>query len=211
MTLKRFSNGLKLAISIGVSGCLVYVLILVLQPMVDTVFGDGTLIATAAHAEDVDHALENHSTQGDQAQTEEQATPKEIFSEDPIAVLALTLRNKQEALGEREREIEERERRLLVLRKEIAGHLDDLKNLRRALEAQIADFEVQVSDQRTQELRRWVEIYAAMQPQQAAEVLAGVDEDLGVQILSRMDAKKAGKILDAMDSERRIELAVQLE
>lgn len=210
MKLKRFSKGLRLASTIGGSVCLIYVIILGLQPALERVFGGGTLVASVARAEGVEHAPENHLTQGDQVHTE-QERPKEIFSEDPIAVLALTLRKKQDALRQREKEIEEDERRLQALRDAIRKQLGELRDLRRRLEAQVADLEVQISDEKAQELRRWVQIYAAMQPLQASQVLAGVDEDLAVQILSQMDAKKAGKILDLMDGERRIELAVKLE
>lgn len=208
-------QSLRIAAVVTLSIAVIYATVGGMQPVLDALFGGGTLFATTAHAEDVEpsHGAEvaslDTTTKGDLAQAKIGSSDS-IFQTDPVASLALSLQKKQHELHDREAQLEAELRRLEVLEDQIEEKLRSLTALREELHARITKFEADRDSERTKELKRWVEIYQSMQPQGAAQLLAGLPDDLAVQVLSGMEPKKAGKILDQMDGERAIELGENL-
>ena len=179
-----------------------------LQPVLDVVFGAGTLFAPKATAEDripstgEGIASGNAASEGDLLRLSGDR-PRDIFRNDPLSRLVLELENKRIELDEREEALREEEVRLNVLRGEIDRKLSEMETLRASLS--------ELAVQGDKDLKKWIAIYQAMQPAEAAQVLAGLDDSLARRTLSGMEPAKAGKILDVMDKQRAIQLGAGLQ
>jgi flagellar motility protein MotE (MotC chaperone) len=182
-----------------------------MQPLLDRVLGQGTLLATNAAADETHTSppAEN-SPRGSHAEGDAVPRPagseNEAFRDDPLARLTLALQKRQRELDERERKLNEEEERLKLLESQIAKQLAELNQQREALKAETESFQTQASAQRAKDVKKWFEIYQSMPPDKAAAVIEEMETTTAREILSKMDPKKATKILDAMEAEDAVAL-----
>ncbi|WP_198146004.1 MotE family protein [Desulfonatronovibrio magnus] len=106
-------------------------------------------------------------------------------------------------LRAREEEIDRRERNLRMLEAELDEKLAELQRLEAGLERMLEEADV-VKDQK---IRHLVDVYANMRPQQAAEVLETIDENIAVKILAGMRGRQAGDILTHVNSRKAARLS----
>lgn len=90
----------------------------------------------------------------------------------------------EEELGKQRVELEERIKKLELVREQIATTLKD---------------RIDVDQDRVNKL---VETYSGMKPKQAAEILGQLDEDLAVEILGKMKKKSAAEILNLLEPQK---------
>ncbi|MCB9025918.1 MAG: hypothetical protein H6625_06345 [Bdellovibrionaceae bacterium] len=119
-----------------------------------------------------------------------------ISSEDIRHFSRLTERKKE--LDQRENELNELERELHEQRKEIEVRIRKLEEIREQI-GKVLKEKVQVDEERVAKL---VEFYSNMKPQNAAKIVATLNEDLAVEILGRMKKKNAAEILNLLKSDK---------
>lgn len=185
-----------------------------LQPVLDVALGGGTLLATQTRAEEQTlppggpATAQDSASKGDPAQQSGE-TQTDLFQNDPLVTLALSLQQKQVDLDQREKKTQAAEASLKVLRTELETRLSQLEEMRKSLNAEMETFRAQVEAKRNKEAKKWVGIYQAMQPQAAAMVIETMMEDdpsFAIELLSQMEPKRASKILDAMKKDKSIKL-----
>lgn len=108
------------------------------------------------------------------------------------------LRARKEQLDLREKELGELEEELHKQKAEIDSRIKRLEELR----AQIATVLKERIEVDQEKVTKLVETYSNMKPKQAAEILAGVDEDLAVEVLGKMKKKNAAEIMNLLESSK---------
>lgn len=103
----------------------------------------------------------------------------------------------------REEELDRRERNLRTLESEIDGKLEELGRLEESLDTMLQEADV-LKDQK---IRHLVDVYSNMKPQQAAQVLETLDENIAVKILAGMRGRQAGDILTNVNSSKAARLS----
>lgn len=103
----------------------------------------------------------------------------------------------------REEELDRRERNLRTLENEINEKLQELGRLEESLDKMLQEADV-LKDQK---IRHLVDVYANMKPQQAAQVLETLDENIAVKILAGMRGRQAGDILTNVNSSKAARLS----
>jgi len=118
-----------------------------------------------------------------------------VYAEDDIAGVIekqrIELNQKEEAL---KRETE----RLKTLKKEVE---DDIVKYTALLD-QIDKSLKQAEEIANKRLKHVARAYEAMQPEDAASRISGLDNDMAVQILLKMESKKAGLVIGMMGTQR---------
>ncbi|MGE0761658.1 MAG: MotE family protein [Bdellovibrionales bacterium] len=105
------------------------------------------------------------------------------------------LRERKESLDLREKELGELEEELQKQKAEIGSRIKQLEELRTQITAMLKD-RVEVDQEKVMKL---VETYSNMKPKQAADILAGIDEDLAVEVLGKMKKKNAAEIMNLLE------------
>jgi len=105
------------------------------------------------------------------------------------------LRERNSALDLRERELNELEEELHKQKVEIESRIKQLEELRTQIAAVLKE-RIEVDQEKVMKL---VETYSNMKPKQAAEILAGIDEDLAVEVLGKMKKKNAAEIMNLLE------------
>lgn len=105
------------------------------------------------------------------------------------------LRERKTGLDQREKELNELEEELQKQKSEIEARIKHLEDLRAQITTVLKD-RVEVDQEKVMKL---VETYSNMKPKQAAEILAGVDEDLAVEVLGKMKKKNAAEIMNLLE------------
>ncbi len=118
------------------------------------------------------------------------------------AVLLARLRR----LHKRELELDQRERDLRLLKKEIEERISQLKALEERLRGPLAKAKKE-SEERFMHL---VGVYSSMEPQRAALLLEKMDEDTVVRLFSAMKSKKVAKILSFMEEDKAARISARL-
>lgn len=129
-----------------------------------------------------------------------------VFQPDPMDSAAISLRERELKIQQREQEIRQAEARLESLRKEIEMNLTRSQEVLKSMQKMAGEADTT----RNKELKQWVSIYTAMKPAQAGPLFAGLDARFALQVLAQMEPKSAGKILDNMPKEQAIALGQQL-
>ena len=111
----------------------------------------------------------------------------------------LELKQKEEAV---QLEIE----RLETLKREVALDIDKYSKLLDQINKSLE----QVEMTGTKRLKHVAKAYEAMQPEDAASRLSGLDNDTAVQILLVMNSKKAGLVIGMMDSYKAMVLTKEI-
>lgn len=122
------------------------------------------------------------------------AGEKEAVSEDTSHLEKLRVRSHE--LDQREKELTELEEELHKQKLEIEARIRQLENLR----AQISGVLKERMEVDQEKVNRLVETYSNMKPKQAAEIIAGLDEDLAVEVMGKMKKKNAAEIMNLLES-----------
>lgn len=108
------------------------------------------------------------------------------------------LMERKKQLDQRENELNELEKELQEQRTEIEARIRKLEDIREQI-GQVLKEKVHVDEERVAKL---VEFYSNMKPQNAAKIVATLNEDLAVEILGRMKKKNAAEILNLLKSDK---------
>lgn len=119
------------------------------------------------------------------------------------------LKAREEAVRQREEQVRDHEARLHKIEGEIEARLDNLTQMRAALQALIQEKQVlddQILEQRenleNEILKKLAKVYESTPPEQAGPMLSKLDVELAAEILIRMDGRKAGKIWGFVSPEK---------
>lgn len=105
------------------------------------------------------------------------------------------LRVRSQTLDQREKELNQLEEELQRQKEEIEVRIHQLEELRAQITNVLKD-RVEVDQEKVMKL---VDTYSNMKPKQAAEILAGIDEDLAVEVLGKMKKKNAAEIMNLLE------------
>lgn len=108
------------------------------------------------------------------------------------------LRQRKEQLDQREKELAALEAELQKQKVELDKKIAELQDLR----GQISDILKNRVELDQQKVDKLVDLYSNMKPQQAAAVIATINEDLAVQILAKMKKKNAAAIMNLLPAEK---------
>ncbi len=108
------------------------------------------------------------------------------------------LNDRKTELDLREKELNELESELHEQRREIENRIKKLEEIRSQI-GQVLKDKVEVDEER---IKKLVEFYSDMKPQNAAQIVATLNEDLAVEILGRMKKKNAADILNLLKPEK---------
>ena len=147
--------------------------------------------AAAENKNKAEKSTESHGTE-----VGEKKTDAESVSEDTSHFEKLRERKAQ--LDLREKELNELEEELQKQKVEIEARIRQLEELRGQI-ATILKERIEVDQEKVNKL---VETYSNMKPKQAAEILAGVDEDLAVEVLGKMKKKNAAEIMNLLQADK---------
>jgi len=134
----------------------------------------------------------------DEPKTESPATP-----DHGVTALLEEIRGRQAALDRRERELDDRERRVAELEQLSLDRLSELKDIQRIVEDRIAEWQEASGDT----IRRLAKIYAAMPPPQAAGLMEDLEVELATQIVSKMKHKESAAVLSLVSRERALAMS----
>ncbi len=108
-------------------------------------------------------------------------------------------------LAERKQQLDQREAQLNRLEEELHRQKDEIDARIRQLEEtrrQIAGVLKDRVETDRARVDRLVEVYSNMRPQQAAQIIANLNDDLAVEILGSMKRQNAAEILNVLDPEK---------
>jgi len=105
-------------------------------------------------------------------------------------------------LEKRREALARRESQLALQEKEVAGRIVELQSLVR----KVGDFRKEKDHRYEARLEQLANVYGSMPPNEAAPLIAKLDEHIALALLKRMPGKRMGQILGLMDDTRAIEL-----
>lgn len=146
------------------------------------------------------------TTEAVKNETKENKPKGWVFQPDPLDSAALSLRERELKVQQREQELTQAEARLENLRKEIELNLTRSQEVLKSMQKMAGEADTT----RNKELKQWISIYTAMKPAQSGPIFAGLDTRFALQVLAQMEPRSAGKILDNMPKEQAIALGQQL-
>lgn len=110
------------------------------------------------------------------------------------------LGDKEKDLIRREEALKKEEERLNVLRNSLELSLKEYSVIRERLKKELA-----ASGDKNNQSQQWIgyvaKIYESMPPEEAAQRIEKMDNDMAVALLSKIKSKQAGKILGAISAE----------
>lgn len=109
-------------------------------------------------------------------------------------------------LREREQALNQREASLRALEEQLDRKLQELKTLQAQVQALLDKADV-LKDEK---IRHLVDVYSNMKPQQAGQTLESLDEAIAVKILAGMTGRKAGEILSTVRPDKAAKLSEAL-
>lgn len=137
------------------------------------------------------------AAEGDAATEQDETAPRvrEPLPSKTLQDIADRLNARERALDRRERDLTDRETDLRDAEQRISQRLEELRELREALQNQVGE-----ADDLTEErLVGLVKMFEAMRSKDGAAVMTEMSQDHGVKVLDRMNRMKAGKLLAAME------------
>ena len=137
------------------------------------------------------------------------ATPGVAASEPNFPDIMESLRLREEAVRNAERQIEDQRRELLALKRDVEENIRQLETARK----QLQDTYENADKERVKTLRRLAPAYERMQPEAAAVAVAGLETSEAVELLKLIDTKRTSKILDSLvetNPEKAIEITQSL-
>ncbi|MFW6217082.1 MAG: MotE family protein [Desulfohalobiaceae bacterium] len=119
---------------------------------------------------------------------------------------AENLSQEWDRLRQKQQELQQKEKELTQLEEQIDEKLARQKELKQELE-NILDEAQSVEEGKIKHL---VDVYSNMEPEQAANVLETLNQDIAVKILSGMQGRTAGEILSFVEANKAARLSEQL-
>jgi flagellar motility protein MotE (MotC chaperone) len=113
-------------------------------------------------------------------------------------------------LEDREQKLKEKETALTEREKEVAEQAKAVKEEVAKLETnriELQGIHAKEMAEREEKVTKLIETFETMSPKTAAQVIAGLDDELAVTALSRLTSAKAGKILGNMNAEKSAKLS----
>jgi flagellar motility protein MotE (MotC chaperone) len=106
-----------------------------------------------------------------------------------------TIENKNRELKKREEELRLKEVRLEALEAKVRKDLEKIEKSISASKEQMG-----VQDEKTKEnVEALIKVYSSMKPEEAANLVEAIDEELALKIVSGMKSKIAGQVLSKLD------------
>jgi flagellar motility protein MotE (MotC chaperone) len=109
-----------------------------------------------------------------------------------------TMEKQKLEMAKKEEIVKQESERLKTLKKEVEDDIAKYTELLQQIEKSLQ----QVEEAGNKRLRHVAKAYEAMQPEDAAVRLGGLDDETAVQILLKMDSKKAGLVIGMMDAKK---------
>lgn len=120
--------------------------------------------------------------------------------------LLAAINARQRELDQKDDELKTQEERLKVIKADIDARIAELNKVHGKIEAFVKKID-EVNDER---IKKLVKIYESMNPEEAANRLEKLDEDIAVMILVSVNEKKAAKILGFVDVDKSVRLSRSL-
>lgn len=108
------------------------------------------------------------------------------------------LDERKQALDEKEKQLKELEEKLQLEKVALEKKVEELEAKRRDIASKL---ESRVKEDE-ESLKKLVEMYSNMKPQNAAQVMVSLDEELAINVLKRMKKQNAGNILNFMPPQK---------
>lgn len=124
-------------------------------------------------------------------QMPEKMRHKQTFSGSLNLEILKSLEKKENAINQREKDLQKQEEQLKVLRTDIEKRLHDIEKAQRRLEELAAIREDLVE----KSINHLAKVYSSMRPEEAGPLIEKLEEDITIQILRKMKSRSAGKIL----------------
>ncbi|MDR2337378.1 MAG: hypothetical protein LBE20_01865 [Deltaproteobacteria bacterium] len=121
--------------------------------------------------------------------------------------ILLALDKRRVELENRKQELDKREQELALQDQILATKAKELKTLYTELQTRRAEKDKKALAR----LEQLAEVYGSIAPEQAAPIIAKLDDETALSLLEHMTGKRMGQILSAMSSERAIELTKGLK
>ena len=155
------------------------------------------------------------STKSDEVKTETQeenktegravAAPKRKLSRECLASeeVISDLEAREKKLSEREAALNEREKDIVTQAQAVKDELAKLDSR----QSEVQGVQQRELAKREEQVNKLIETFEGMSPKAAAQVMAGLDEDLAVMALGRLTSGKSGKILSNLKPEKSAKLS----
>lgn len=108
------------------------------------------------------------------------------------------LEERKLALDQKEKQLKELEEKLQLEQVALEKRVGELEEKRRNIASKL-DSRVKEDEE---SLKKLVEMYSNMKPQNAAQVMVSLDEELAINVLKRMKKQNAGNILNFMSPQK---------
>jgi flagellar motility protein MotE (MotC chaperone) len=106
-----------------------------------------------------------------------------------------TIEKKNRELKRREEELRIKELKIKAIEAKVSK---DLEKIEKGISESKQQLEIQ--DEKTKEnVEALIKVYSSMKPEEAANLIEAIDDDLALRIVSGMKAKIAGKVLSQLD------------
>lgn len=109
-------------------------------------------------------------------------------------------------LEQRNEQLDKREQELKLQSESLAERIAELKSLA----AKIETVRLEQDHRKEARLEQLANVYGSMAPNEAAPLIARLDDELGLSLLQRMPGKRMGQILSLMDRDRAVALTRKL-
>jgi len=160
------------------------------------VFSKSLAAEEATPAAPSDKKEEKKSTDETSPKPATAAAADKAVSENPNQVAQLM--DKEKELAEREKRVVELEEKLQQQKLELDEKLKQLDQARRDIASKL---ETRVT-QDQENIEKLVGVYSNMKPQNAAQVISKLDDELAISVLRKMKKQDAGAIMNYMDPQK---------
>ena len=120
-----------------------------------------------------------------------------VYAQNDLDIASVIEKQRQE-LMQKEEILKKETERLKTLKQEVEDGLVKYNDLLKQIDSSLTKAE-EIGNKR---LKHVAKAYEAMQPEDAASRLSGLETKISVQILLKMNSKKAGLVIGMMDTEK---------
>ena len=110
------------------------------------------------------------------------------------------IKEKKNELTMKEKFLKKEEQRLKIIQEDIDKKIEKYNKIL----SQIENFLNKINDINDERIKKVAKTYETMSPEDAAEKLSALDEEMAVDILSKMRSKKAGAVIAMMDTNKAV-------
>ena len=110
------------------------------------------------------------------------------------------IKEKKDELIIKEQFLKKEEQRLKIIQEDIDNKIEKYNKIL----GQIENFLNKINDVNNERIKKVAKTYETMSPEDAAEKLSALDEEIAVDILSKMKSKKAGSVIAMMDTNKAV-------